>query len=110
MSRLRAGVGSAEVMAVVKAEAYGHGLVPSAQAAVAGGATWLGTAFLEEAFALRAAGINTRILSWLAAPGEQGYAQAVAQDIDLSASGSVELVQEGSRRPRSRPGVPRGST
>lgn len=92
VSRLRAGVGSAEVMAVVKAEAYGHGLVPSAQAAVAGGATWLGTAFLEEAFALRAAGINTRILSWLAAPGEQ-LAQAVAQDIDLSAS-APWMVQE----------------
>ncbi len=92
VTRLRAGVGSAEVMAVVKAEAYGHGLVPSAQAAVAGGATWLGTAFLEEAFALRAAGISTRILSWLAAPGEQ-LAQAVGLDIDLSAS-APWMVQE----------------
>jgi len=48
---------TAQVMAVVKADAYGHGLVPVARAALAGGATWLGTAQVEEALALRAAGI-----------------------------------------------------
>ncbi len=47
-------------MAVVKADAYGHGLVASAGAARAGGATWLGTALLEEALALRAAGDTGR--------------------------------------------------
>ena len=40
--------GGAAVMAVVKADAYGHGLVPCAQAALAGGATWLGVAQLDE--------------------------------------------------------------
>ncbi len=59
----------AEVMAVVKADGYGHGLLPSARAALAGGASWLGVAFLEEALALRPAGITAPMLSWLAAPG-----------------------------------------
>jgi alanine racemase len=77
--------GPAQVMAVVKAEGYGHGLVQSALAAQNGGATWLGVAFLEEALSLRAAGVGGRILSWLAVPGEP-LAEAVRADIDLSAS------------------------
>jgi alanine racemase len=52
----------AGVMAVVKANAYGHGLVPVARAALEGGASWLGVAIPEEAFALRAAGITARVL------------------------------------------------
>ena len=47
--------GAAEVMAVVKADGYGHGLVPAARAALRGGATWLGVAQLAEALELRAA-------------------------------------------------------
>jgi alanine racemase len=78
--------GGAEVMAVVKADGYGHGLVPSARAAVAGGATWLGTALPQEALALRAAGITgPRVLAWLMGPGER-FGEAIAADIDLSAS------------------------
>ncbi|NBH69089.1 alanine racemase, partial [Bifidobacterium pseudolongum] len=45
--------GTTEVMGVVKADAYGHGLVPVALAALAGGATWLGTAQAREALLLR---------------------------------------------------------
>ncbi len=75
----------AEVMAVVKADGYGHGLLPSARAALAGGASWLGVAFLEEALALRRAGITAPVLSWLATPGED-VAAGVAADVDLSAS------------------------
>ena len=52
---LRERTGTA-LMAVVKADAYGHGLVPCAQAALAGGASWLATALLSEAIALRDAG------------------------------------------------------
>jgi len=75
---------SAEVLAVVKADGYGHGLLPSARAAVAGGATWLGTALLDEALALRAAGIMApRVLAWLIGPGE-AWADALAADVDLS--------------------------
>ena len=50
------------VMAVVKADAYGHGAAPVACAALGAGATWLGVAVPEEAAALRAAGIQARIL------------------------------------------------
>jgi alanine racemase len=83
--------GGAEVMAVVKADGYGHGLVPSARAAVAGGATWLGTALLEEALALRAAGVREpRLLSWLHGPGER-YGDAIVADVDLSASATWAL-------------------
>ncbi|WP_321575275.1 alanine racemase [Oerskovia douganii] len=78
--------GSAQVMAVVKADAYGHGLLPSARAALAGGATWLGTAQVSEALALRAAGIGpeqARILTWLYAPGAPLRA-LVEADVDVS--------------------------
>src|SRR5436190_17352065 len=74
----------AEVLAVVKADGYGHGLLPAARAAVAGGATWLGTALLDEALGLRAAGITApRVLAWLIGPGE-AWADALAADVDLS--------------------------
>jgi alanine racemase len=83
---LRTQAGGAEVMAVVKAEGYGHGMVASARAARAGGAGWLGVAVIEEALALRAAGDTGPIFCWLATPGEP-LADAVAAGIDLSASG-----------------------
>lgn len=51
-----------EVMAIVKANAYGHGAVPVAKTAIQSGATWLGVSRIEEAIELRAAGIETRIL------------------------------------------------
>ena len=82
----------AEVMAVVKADGYGHGLVPSARAALAGGASWLGVAFLEEALALRRAGITAPVLSWLATPGED-VAAGVAADVDLSASAPWAIAE-----------------
>jgi alanine racemase len=80
------------VLAVVKADGYGHGLVPSARAALAGGATWLGTAVLAEALQLRAAGISDRILAWLAAPGER-WRDAISADVDVSAA-AVWAVEE----------------
>src|ERR1700733_12968591 len=89
LAAIRANVGvlnaatSAEVMAVVKADGYGHGLLPSATAALAGGASWLGVARLDEALTLRAAGITAPILAWLWTPGEtESLARAVAADID----------------------------
>ncbi|MDQ1671289.1 MAG: alanine racemase [Actinomycetota bacterium] len=92
--------GGAEVMAVVKADGYGHGLLPSAQAALAGGATWLGTALLGEALTLRRAGLTgPRVLSWLMGPGEP-FAEAIAADIDLSANAvwAVHEIAEAARR------------
>ncbi len=53
---------TAAVMAVVKADAYGHGAAPVARAALAAGATWLGVAVPDEGAALRAAGFHARIL------------------------------------------------
>jgi alanine racemase len=82
--RLAAGT-SAQVMAVVKADGYGHGMVPTARAALAGGATWLGACTVPEALALRAAGITAPVFAWLIAPG-QALAGAVGADIDLSAA------------------------
>lgn len=74
----------AQVMAVVKGDAYGHGLLPVARAALAGGATWLGAAQVTEALALRAAGIvGPRVLTWLYAPGAPLRA-AVEADVDVS--------------------------
>ncbi|GAQ81860.1 alanine racemase [Klebsormidium nitens] len=54
----------AAVCAVLKADAYGHGMVPVARTLVAGGAEWLGVALVEEAIELRRAGIETPILVW----------------------------------------------
>ena len=62
VAALKALDGDAEVMAVVKADAYGHGLVPSARAALRGGASWLGVAQLPEAVELRRAGIDAPLL------------------------------------------------
>jgi alanine racemase len=75
--------GSAACMAVVKADAYGHGLLPVARAALEGGAGWLGTAQISEALALRAAGITAPVLAWLYAPGAP-LARAVTAGIDIS--------------------------
>jgi alanine racemase len=92
VATLKAGT-PAEVLAVVKADAYGHGLVPSARAAVAGGASWLGTAILAEALVLRQAGIAVPLLSWLWTPGEADTVHAaVAADIDLSVSSEWQLA------------------
>ncbi|NBV66869.1 MAG: alanine racemase, partial [Actinobacteria bacterium] len=72
-----------ELMAVVKADAYGHGLVPVAKTAVNAGATWLGVALVEEAHTLRATGITAPILAWLVPPGSD-YAAAIDAQIDLA--------------------------
>ncbi|MCM3655716.1 alanine racemase [Agromyces mediolanus] len=83
-------LGGTRAMAVVKADAYGHGAVPVARAALAGGADWLGTADLGEAFELRAAGIDAPILAWLHDPGAD-FAPAIAADIDLGLSAEAQL-------------------
>jgi alanine racemase len=90
VAALKERAGSAEVMAVVKADAYGHGLLPSARAALAGGATWLGVAQLPEAVELRKAGVEVPVLSWLHVPG-QDFTEAVRLGIDLSVSSQWAL-------------------
>lgn len=95
---LRAAAPNSELMAVVKADAYGHGLEPVAGAARAAGAQWLGVALPEEALALRAAGDTGRLLCWLAVPGER-FDACIAADIDVSAYDEVMLghIAEGAR-------------
>lgn len=78
------------LMAVVKANAYGHGLVQSAQAAKRGGADWLATALLDESIDLRNAGITGPILCWLNTPDDE-FAQCIDKDIDLGVN-SLETL------------------
>src|SRR3954452_903993 len=65
VAALRRIAAGARLMAVVKADGYGHGMVPVARAAVAGGADELGVALLPYLMDLRAAGIEAPILAWL---------------------------------------------
>ena len=81
--RLLAGRTSAEVMAVVKADGFGHGAVEVARAAMAGGATSLGVTSLAEALPLRAAGLDAPLLSWLN-PVDADFATAVHADVELA--------------------------
>jgi alanine racemase len=88
--------GGTPVMAVVKADAYGHGAVPCARAALRGGAQWLGVAQLSEAIALRVAGITAPMLTWLFAPGDD-LGPAIAADVDLSVAApwALDAVLQG---------------
>src|SRR5690348_12328565 len=70
VAALRSRVESAQLMTVVKADAYGHGMVPVARAAREAGADWIGAAVLDEALSLRAAGDTGPIFCWLTTPGE----------------------------------------
>ncbi len=61
-------VSGVKLMAVVKADAFGHGAVDVARTALSAGAQWLGVATIEEALELRSAGIVAPILAWLIDP------------------------------------------
>lgn len=87
---LKRKVNRTALMAVVKANAYGHGLVPSAQAAKRGGADWLATALLSESIELRNAGVTGPILSWLNTPNDQ-FSECIAKDVDLGVN-SLETL------------------
>ena len=82
----------AQVLAVIKADAYGHGLIQVGKAAADAGAEWLGTALLEEGIALRKSGIKIPIISWLT-PLSEDFKTAIDLDVDLSIS-SIELLNE----------------
>jgi alanine racemase len=90
VAALRSHVGSAAVMAVVKSDGYGHGMLASARAALAGGASWLGVVQLADAIALRRAGISVPVLSLHGSP-DAPHGEAIRLGIDLSV-GSVALV------------------
>lgn len=72
-----------QLMAVVKADGYGHGAEPVARTALEAGATWLGVALLDEAIALRKAGVHAPILVL-------GWTRP--QDVDLAARHHISLT------------------
>lgn len=86
-------VGGSAVMAVVKADAYGHGMARIAQEARSIGVPWLGVALLSEARALRQLGDTGRILAWLWAPGDPDLESCVASDVDISVSSLWALAE-----------------
>jgi alanine racemase len=72
----------AKLLAVVKADAYGHGLVPAARTLAAAGAEYLGVASLEEGLALREAGLTLPILLLMGIVPSESQA-AVAADLEV---------------------------
>ena len=93
------------LMAVVKADGYGHGLVESARAARAAGAAWLGVATLDEAARLRASGDDGPVLCWLTVPGED-HDDAVATGVDVTAYTARRARRDRRRRGPRRPPRP----
>jgi alanine racemase len=88
----RAASTGAATMPIVKADAYGHGAVPIARAAVEAGATWLGACSVGEALTLRRAGITVPLLSWLDTP-DADFEAGVAEGVDIGVSSVGELMR-----------------
>lgn len=89
-ARLLRATAGVPLIAVVKADGYGHGMVECARAARDGGADWLATATIEEALRLREAGLEGPILCWITAPGAP-YAAAADAGIQVTAYDVAEL-------------------
>ena len=81
-----------DVLAVVKADAYGHGLVRVAHAALKAGASYLGVALLEEAITLRENAVDAPILAWLVSPGAD-FDSAISKNIEIGVS-SLKCLRE----------------
>ena len=95
-ARLSAG---AQLCAVVKADGYGHGAVPTAQAALAGGATWLAVVTGREAAQLRDAGIDAPILA-MGALDDEELAIALDARADVGAWSRKFVAKLGDREAR----------
>jgi alanine racemase len=95
----------AEVMAVVKADGFGHGGAEAARTALANGATWLGVTSIAEGLALREAGLTAPVLSWLN-PVDADFRRALAAGIDVAVpslrhlSAVMDAARAGGRRAR----------
>ncbi|WP_439565236.1 alanine racemase [Microcella sp.] len=85
-------VGTPHTMAIVKADGYGHGAITAARAALEAGIDHLGVADLDEAFELRAAGIDAPVLAWLHDP-EADFAAAAEAGIALGVSSRAQLAR-----------------
>ncbi|MDF0531766.1 alanine racemase [Tsukamurella sp. 8F] len=86
---LAARAGGTPVMAVVKSDGYGHGAPQIARAALAAGAAEIGVTTVDEALALRAAGITAPILSWLST---SGFGPAIEAGVRLGVSSPRQLA------------------
>jgi len=96
---LREHAGPAAVMAVVKADGYGHGATEVARAALAAGVAELAVATIDEALALRRDGIGAPVLAWLHPPGADfGPALQAAVHVAVSSSGQLSGVLDAVRR------------
>jgi alanine racemase len=84
IGRLKGHIGGLPIMVVVKADAYGHGLINCARAARAAGADWIGAATPTEAVTLREAGDTGPLLCWLYGPDED-LAAVVGSEVDVAA-------------------------
>lgn len=89
-TRLLADRAGGALMAVVKADGFGHGAVRVARTALRNGASWLGVTSIDEALALRLDGITAPVLSWLN-PVDAPYGQALVHDIDVAVPGLEHL-------------------
>ncbi|MFD1721118.1 alanine racemase [Amnibacterium endophyticum] len=95
---LREVAGTPDLMAVVKADGYGHGAEIAARAALDGGATWLGIADPDEALALRAAGIDAPLLAWIL-HADADFGPVAAAGIDLGVSNERQLERVAATAP-----------
>ncbi|HEV7622728.1 MAG TPA: alanine racemase [Amnibacterium sp.] len=89
---LKAVAGTPDLIAVVKADGYGHGMVTAARAALDGGATWIGVADPAEALAVRGAGITAPVLAWLLDVSAD-FGAAAAAGVDLGVSTVDQLAR-----------------
>ena len=106
---LRRRSSSAQLMAVVKADAYGHGVDVAARAALAGGAQWLGAAQLSEAIELRASGIDAPLLSWIYPPEADlalAHGAALASAAPATSSRLFSATPDATARRQHRPIFP----
>ncbi len=91
-------VAPSAVMAVVKADGYGHGALQVANAALQAGATWIGCAHVTEALALRKAGIDSAMLAWLHTE-DTPFDEAILAGIDLGVSGwDLDAIAQAAQR------------
>jgi alanine racemase len=90
-TRLFAERSDGSLMAVVKADGFGHGAARVSRTALRNGASWLGVTSLDEAVALRADGIGAPILSWLN-PAGRDFGPAILHDIDVAVPGPEHLA------------------
>ncbi len=88
--RLLDRVATGELMAVVKADGFGHGALDVARTALANGASWLGVTSIEEALPLREAGLRAPLLSWLN-PVDADFGAAISARVDLAVSSREHL-------------------